>query len=74
MAIKRRELLPDNSSFNYEIKTQHFTAGIYVNAKTGRIDHAAPQLHWTIGKRYDYVRDTCSARVWTLTKIEKNKS
>ena len=68
MPIARR-VIKTISQYTHTIETAQFSAGITV--KSDRVTDAAPQLHWTIGHRYDKVRETCSLRNWKLEKIEK---
>jgi len=67
MAIKRR-VLPAAASFTHRIETPYFVGGITV--KSERVTDAAPQLHWSIGQRYDKVREICSQRNWKLGKVD----
>lgn len=73
MPIIRRTTNPSHvvkPRWTHEIQGRHFTAGIRVVDR--KVIDAEPQLHWTIGQRYDKVVELSNARGDEIIKIEKD--
>lgn len=74
MPIKKRvaEVTANTGSGKrYVVQAKHFVAGFVTRRE--RVAEADPVLHWTMGLRFDKVREVCSSRGWELKEKPKEK-
>jgi len=65
MPIAKRE--PPAAKWTHLVKCSNFEASFAIKAE--RVVRADPVLHWTLGHRFDKVREQCSQMGWSLIDL-----
>ena len=65
MPINKRE--PPSAKWTHHVKSNYFEANFAI--KSERVVRADPVLHWTLGHRFDKVREQCSQLGWSLIDL-----
>lgn len=73
MAIKQREIVQQAVHWTHLIKSRHFDCRFQVS-RQDRVINADPAIHWSIGQRFDSVREICSRRGYELIDLRPKKS